>query len=51
MTVQIMMGRQSREEFERTLRDGPPPMNENERRAYAAQIYPALPQDLGRKPQ
>lgn len=45
MTVSVMMGEQGREAFERAVRNGPPPMNENQRRALAAQCYPMLPED------
>lgn len=42
MSVSVMMGEQGREAFAQAIRNGPPPMSENERRAMAAQIYPAL---------
>lgn len=43
MSVNVMMGEQGREAFDRAVRNGPPPMSENERQAYRAQCYPQLP--------
>jgi hypothetical protein len=45
MSVPLMMGAASRKEFADRISQEPTPLNDCERRAMEAQMYPMLPKD------